>query len=159
MRGSWAHGYLCHTLYCQVHGCHCSDGDRRAESWAPLSLDRQIAGPAAAAALFLVATGDAAAGRLELCVPLCLSPAVTGFSRAVGSAITARGPPSQVPSLLSPLVPPPLCVPVHPLLDVQMWGILQNTCVLGRDTFVGCRLMGREKKVSHASMMLTPLSL
>lgn len=35
------------------------------------------------------------------------------------------------------LDPPPLCVPVHPSLDAQMFRILQHPGVLGKGTFVG----------------------
>lgn len=43
-----------------------------------------------------------------------------------GQGSRNAGTPSSVP-----LVMPPLCVPVHPTLDVQMSGILQRTDVLG----------------------------
>ena len=41
LRESQNHGCLCHVLHHQVYRCHCCDGDRGVDSWAPLYLDRQ----------------------------------------------------------------------------------------------------------------------
>ena len=37
---------------------------------------------------------------------------------------------------VAPLVLPPPCVPGHPPLDLQIYGILSYFCVLGRGTFI-----------------------
>ena len=65
------------------------------------------------------------------------------------------------------LVPPPLSAPVHPSLDVQMGGMLQNlVCWIGASWScgysTGCRVKGREKgsiSISRAAdVSLPPLS-
>ena len=66
-----------------------------------------------------------------------------------------------------PLVRPPPCVPVHPPLDAQMCGILQQPDILDRGIllcfgcFSGCRLKGKDKdnfSFCHGAE-LTPLSI
>ena len=68
---------------------------------------------------------------------ICIAfPDATRFSGARG--LSSLGHPSGITGTIStvPLVPPPLCVPVNPPLDVWMCGILQCSGMSGRDTFV-----------------------
>lgn len=145
MRESQNHGCLCHVLHHQVHGFHCCDGGRGVDSWAPLYLDRHDCMPNCCCCPVLCGhrlccsweMGGVLATLFILCCYWNLWP--------VGSATTARDPRSQVPSLLSPLVPLLVCVLVHPSLNAQLWEIPQIPCVWGRDIFASCRL--RVKKM------------
>ena len=87
-----------------------------------------------------VAMDGTAVGRLGSC---SRPPKCYWALWAVGSAATVAVEGSRVvwgartlgTTSAAFLDPPPLCVPVHPSVDVQMLGILQHPGVLGKGTF------------------------
>lgn len=114
------------------------DGGWGLDLWVSPCLEKQDPCPSAAAAQLPLTVGTAVAGRSELCNLQEVLPVTCCYQVLRSCELSCHGWRTWDSGTVStvPLVLPCLCAPVHPLLDVQLCGILRHPGISGRGMFV-----------------------